>query len=182
MAALVIVIAGAQVASGRIGTACLPGTNNATFTYDDPGLKVRTSVSYNEDFMGGDKIAGSYRGTSHGTPTFGAGSCNQADPYATVSVVLGNLDDKGRLDAKKPASLDSQATDPVPSFVAATIDGGGGADVLRGHKGQDTMYGRKGNDVIRVKGGGPDIADCGPGRDTAIVGGADQAIDCERSG
>ena len=177
----IIFLAAAQLADGRIGTSCEDATNSATFTFTDPGLELRVSGSYNDDFSV-SKIAASYKGTSQGTPTFGAGSCTDNDSqFSDMDIALGGKDDSARLDARKPATLDSQAPDPIPSYVAVVIDGGGGADVLRGHKGQDTMYGGKGNDVIRVKGGGADIADCGPGRDKAIVSGADQAIDCELS-
>jgi Ca2+-binding RTX toxin-like protein len=101
------------------------------------------------------------------------------DQFSSMGIELGDRKDEARLDAKKPASFDSQATDPIPSFVAVTIDGNRGDDVLRGHKGPDTMLGGGGRDVIRIAGGGADSGDCGRGRDKAITNGADTTTHCE---
>ena len=180
LTATVVVVLSAQVASGRTGASCNDTTNSAQFTFDDPGLTVRMSGSYNDAFGAGAKIAATYKGKASGTPASGASSCTTSnDQFSSMGIELGDRNDQARLNAKKPASLDSQATDPIPSFVAVTIDGNGGDDVLRGHKGLDTMFGRGGGDVIRVAGGGADSADCGPGHDKAITSGADTTTDCE---
>ena len=177
--AMLGLIAGAQPAGGGVGGACNAMTNAATFTFDDDGLRARVSASYNENFMGGDKVAASYRGEDDGVPRSGAASCTDPDPFANVFIVLGNLDDKARLDARKPSSLDSQATDPIPAFVTVSIDGNRGADELRGHSGTDGMSGGAGPDLIRVAGGGSDEINCGRGQDKAVVDVNDLVANCE---
>jgi len=177
-AAALAVLLSVQPASGRIGSSCDHAANTATFTYADSGFEGRVSASYNEDFMGKDLAAGSYKGETNGFSTFGASVCDDPDPFASIHIELGNHDEEARLDGRKP-NFASQAPDPIPAFVTATIDGNRGADVLRGHSGPDGMTGGKGADLIRVKGGGSDEINCGGGHDKAVVDNNDLLVNCE---
>lgn len=180
VAAALMAIAGA-LSPALAGNSSSCSADTAVFSLDQEGSSVKASVGYEDTGATNDRIGRRYKGrNAAGDPIGGTSSCGASAgiTFESVEVSLGDKADELRLDARKPNHIGD--AEKLPSFVDATIHGGKGPDVIRGHKGYDEVDGAQGDDLIRVDGGGADFVNCGTGDDKVYVNASDVVANCER--
>jgi Ca2+-binding RTX toxin-like protein len=134
----------------------------------DPG--VRDFVNLSKDDTGQLLISGE-ENTTAGAPCTVDYAVHCPMP-ARVRLELGDMDDSNGFSSDYPANLPvvvlgGDGKDQLQTFNAnaATLDGGAGADILKGWDTNDVLLGGPGDDEIQAS-GGSDHIEAGDGNDT----------------